>query len=138
MATNAKLQIAIEASNNATGQLKSLENDLRGVSTATDSSGMGFGKLVGAIGLGNLAANAASSAFNAFGDFLKGTVTAAEEAEATQAQLSAVLKSTGMAAGVTAQAANDLAGQMSNLTTFSKDQVLAGENLMLTFTKVSK
>lgn len=138
MATNAKLQIAIEASNNATGQLKSLENDLRGVSTATDSSGMGFGKLVGAIGLGNLAANAASSAFNALGDFLKGTVTAAEEAEATQAQLSAVLKSTGQAAGVTAQMANDLAGQMSNLTTFSKDQVLAGENLMLTFTKVSK
>jgi hypothetical protein len=90
MATNAKLQIAIEASNNATGQLKSLENDLRGVSTATDSSGMGFGKLVGAIGLGNLAANAASSAFNALGGFLKGTITAAEEAEATQAQLSAV------------------------------------------------
>lgn len=138
MATNAKLQIAIEASNNATGQLKSLENDLRGVSTATDSSGMGFGKLVGAIGLGNLAANAASSAFNALGGFLKGTITAAEEAEATQAQLSAVLKSTGMAAGVTAQMANDLAGQMANLTTFSKDQVIAGENLMLTFTKVSK
>jgi hypothetical protein len=78
---NAKLQIAIEAANNATGELKSLERDLKGVSSASNSSGVGFGKLVGAIGLGNIAANVASSAFNTLGDFLKGTITAAEEAE---------------------------------------------------------
>lgn len=138
MATNAKLQIAIEASNNATGQLKSLENDLKGVSTASNSSGIGFGKLVGAIGLGNLAANAASSAFSALGDFLKGTITAAGDAEAIQAQLAAVLQSTGQAAGVSASMANELAGSLADLTTFTKDQVLEGENLMLTFSKVSK
>ena len=135
---NTKLQIAIEASNNATSQLRSLESDLKGVSSAAGGSSMGFGRLVGAIGLGNIAANAASSAFHAFGSFLEGTISAAEEAEATQAQLAAVLKSTGEVAGVTAQMANDLASQMSELTTFSRDQVVAGENLMLTFTKVSK
>lgn len=135
---NAKLQIAIEASNKAAGELKSLENDLRGVSSATNTSGVGFGKLVGAIGLGNLAANAASSAFNALGDFLKGTLEAAGNAEAGQAQLAAVLQSTGMAAGVTGEMANELATKMANLSTFTDDEVLSAENLMLTFTKVTK
>jgi hypothetical protein len=135
---NAKLQIAIEAANNATGELKSLERDLKGVSSASNSSGVGFGKLVGAIGLGNIAANVASSAFNTLGDFLKGTITAAEEAEAGQAQLAAVLQSTGMAAGVTSQMANELAGKMADLTTYTDDEVLSAENLMLTFTNIGK
>lgn len=135
---NTKLQIAIEASNNATGQLKSLQNDLQNVTNATDASGMSFGRLVGAIGLGNIAANAASSAMFALEGFLKGTVSAAAESQSIQAQLGAVLKSTGEAAGVTADMANNLALKLSNLTTFSDEQVTSGENLMLTFTHVSK
>lgn len=66
------------------------------------------------------------------------TVKAFGESEDTAAQLDAVLKSTAGAAGVTKQAALDLAAGLQATTTYSDEAVLSAENLLLTFTSIGK
>lgn len=70
--------------------------------------------------------------------FLTATVKAASDEESVLAQLNAVLKSTGSVAGVTAKQVTDMADSLSQTTRFSKDAVISGENLLLTFTNISK
>lgn len=69
---------------------------------------------------------------------MKGWVDAANERIRGEQQLQAVLKSTGGAVGMSAQELINLAGQMQNLTTVSDDTVLAGQNMLLTFTNIGK
>lgn len=65
-------------------------------------------------------------------------VKSAADAEAGTAQLEAVLKSTGGAAGVTKDSALALASKLESLTTFSDDAALSAENMLLTFTNIGK
>lgn len=58
--------------------------------------------------------------------------------EKAEAQLNAVLKSTGKAAGVTAKEAINLSESLMKTTTFADEAVLGAENLLLTFTKIGK
>jgi hypothetical protein len=71
-------------------------------------------------------------------DVVKDSIKAYMEAEKAEAQMNAVLKSTGGVAGMTAQALTNLAEELSNVSTFSKDTIIASENLLLTFTKIGK
>lgn len=71
-------------------------------------------------------------------DFGVSTVKAFEESENAVTQLNTVLKSTSGVAGVTSQAAQDLANSLQRVTKFSDEEVLSAENLLLTFTKISK
>lgn len=66
------------------------------------------------------------------------SVQAAMEAQEAQAQLAAVIESTGGAAGVTAEMANELATSLQNVTRFEDDAVLGAENILLTFTHINK
>ena len=59
-----------------------------------------------------------------------------QETAAVQAQTAAGIKSTGGAANVTAAQVEALAGQVSNYAAVDDEAVQAGENLLLTFTKV--
>lgn len=63
-------------------------------------------------------------------------VKEAMEAQEGLAQLDAVLESTGGAAGVTRDMALELADSLSTVTRFSDDAILAGENMLLTFTNI--
>lgn len=56
----------------------------------------------------------------------------------SQAQTAAVIKSTGGAAGVSAQQVRDLAEAQENLTTVDDKVIQDGENLLLTFTGIGK
>jgi hypothetical protein len=58
------------------------------------------------------------------------------EMEQQTAQLNAVLKSTNGAAGVTAAEVTAMADAFEKSTKFAAESVLAGQNLLLTFTKV--
>lgn len=69
---------------------------------------------------------------------IKSFIDDASEAEAGVAQLEAVLKSTGGAVGMTADELTGLAGELQKVTKFSDDEVLKGENLLLTFTNIGK
>lgn len=62
----------------------------------------------------------------------------AMEAEKIQAQLNAVLESTGGKAGMTADSINDLATSLSKVTPFEDDVITSGQNMLLTFTNIGK
>ncbi len=72
------------------------------------------------------------------GNFLSDSVEKANDAQAAQSQLQAVIKSTGGAAGMTAEAVNNLAENFAKTTKYSADQTLSGEDLLLTFTNIGK
>lgn len=91
--------------------------------------------LGGALKVGALGAGAALGGLTGF---LTLAAKEAIDAEQGQAELAAVLKSTKGAAGMTADAVNDLATKWSEVTMFSDDAVLSGENLLLTFTNIGK
>src|SRR3990167_10895812 len=96
-------------------------------------------------GLGSLAKGAlvvglgaATVAFGAMAAGIGLSIKEAMEAQAVQAQLDAVLRSTGGAAGITRQAAIDLADSLTKVTRFSDETILSGENMLLTFTSIGK
>jgi hypothetical protein len=70
--------------------------------------------------------------------FGKDSLAAADDAARTQAQLNAVIRSTGGAAGVTAEGVNALAGALSGLTGVDDDLIIQNEALMLTFKNVGE
>lgn len=88
---------------------------------------------------GLLAIGAASGvAFAGIAAFAKSSIDAANEHAKAEAQLGAVLKSTGGVAGVTAQQANELSEAIQRTTTYSNDAALSAENMLLTFTAIGK
>lgn len=69
---------------------------------------------------------------------LKGFIDAASESERMQAQLNAVLTSTGGIAGVTADGINEMAAAMQKNLAISDETVVAGASMLLTFTNVGQ
>lgn len=65
-----------------------------------------------------------------------GALDAAEEAQKIAKQTEAVIKSTGGAAGLSAQQFSDLAGEISALTGVDDEAIQSAENLLATFTNV--
>lgn len=113
--------------------------NIKAVITADDKAskvlagvGDSFTKLLKASAVGVAAIGGAAIAFGV------SAVKSFEESENAAAQLNAVLKSTGGAAGVTADQANDLASSLQKVTRFSDETIIGGENLLLTFTKIGK
>ena len=102
----------------------SMSSAARGVNAKLATIGVGaFAKLTAA-----LAPLAVLGAAGALGkSFLEKTI-AQEEAVA---QLNAVLKSTGGVAGVTSQAAQDLAASLQKVTTFGDEAIIPAESLLL-------
>lgn len=99
--------------------------------------------LMGTLGnVGKAAAGLAVGAIAAVGvgltAALKSSIDAAVEAEQVQAQLGAVLKSTGGVSGMTADSINALALSLSEVTRFEDDAIVSGQNMLLTFTNIGK
>lgn len=99
--------------------------------------GGAFGNLGGALKVGLLGGvGVAAGAVAGLGAVLTDSVGEAMAAQEVMAQLESVLASTGGAAGVTAEMATGLADSLSGVTRFEDDAILAGENLLLTFTNI--
>lgn len=98
------------------------------ISTALSAIGTAA-KVAGAVAVAGIGAVAAG---------LTVAVKEAADAEKNLAQLDAVLKSTGGAAGVTRDSVLQLAGALQKTTTFSDDEIIAADNLLLTFTQIGK
>lgn len=110
----------------------------KGITDAKQSVG-DFQKNIGGVGTSlKSIATIAGVALGAAGltKFLKDCVNSAAESEAAMAQTEAVIKSTGGAAGVTADQVAELAKQLQNETAFSDEAVQGAENLLLTFTNI--
>jgi hypothetical protein len=110
-------------------QVKSFDDDTKGASKGTASFGDAM-NLLGGPSL-TLAAGLAAVAGG-----IKFTTDAARESREVQAQLAAVLKSTGGIAGVTSAEANAYANSLQKLTNFDDEAILSGETLLLTFKKI--
>ena len=66
------------------------------------------------------------------------SVKAIMDNENAMAELNAVIKSTGGAAGVTAKSVTDYASEMQGMTKFSDEAIISGTSMLLTFTKIGK
>lgn len=106
--------------------------EIQGVHSALDK----LGGMAKGLALGGIAVGVAGIA--ALGNVLMDSVSAAMEAQAAQAQLAAVIESTGGIAGVTADMANRLATELQNVTRFEDDAVLGAESILLTFTNIGR
>jgi hypothetical protein len=81
-----------------------------------------------------LVAKGVGAVVSGMGDLVAGAM----EAEKVEAQLNAVLESTGGVAGITADKAKSLANSLASVTTFEDEAILSGENLLLTFTGIGQ
>lgn len=94
-----------------------------------------FGEATGTM-LGQLSAGALQNIGAGIVSVGKDIMSSALSAEQSQAQLNAVLESTGGKAGVTASQVNELARSLSEMTMFEDDAIVSGESMLLTFTNI--
>jgi hypothetical protein len=106
----------------------------------TDGLGKAFGGLAdiakNALGfaLGNVLTGALENVFGSMGELVSGAL----DAQKIQAQLAAVIESTGGAAGMTADAVLALSDSLAQSTLFTDDAITEAQNLLLTFTNIGK
>jgi hypothetical protein len=86
----------------------------------------------------SLSSMGAAAAVGALASGLKFSIDQAAEAERIDAQLAAVLESTGGAAGMTADELDGLASKLSEMSAVEDDAIKSAEALMLTFTNVKE
>jgi hypothetical protein len=113
----------------------------------TDKASPGLGKIAGGLSkVGTVAAGVATGGLvlaaggvAALGAALVGGISDAREANIIMAQTESVIKSTGGAAGVTAEQVGELAGALSaasGKSLFGDSQIQESTNLLLTFTNI--
>ena len=88
--------------------------------------------------IGGAAMLGINTAIRGFTGFIKDSIAKSGEAQKVNAQLNAVLKSTGGIAGITAGEVQRMAGELSLITTYGKTATVEAANLLLTFTKIGK
>jgi len=139
-----KVEIIIDAQIDGLSKgVDKVEDDLKDLGKAAEEAGKGTSKFetaVGGIGkaLGAMVeAGLIAKAADLLVGFLRDSIVEAEAAAQAQAQLEAVLKSTGGAAGITANQVNELAESLSRTTGVEDDLIIKNSALMLTFTNVS-
>lgn len=114
----------------------------KGMKNAQNQTGS-FKKAISDVGddlktLAKVGAVAATALTIATVAFAKKSLDAYNESEDALAQLNAVIKSTGKAAGVTSEMAEELASSLQKVTKFTDEEILSAESMLLTFTKIGK
>jgi hypothetical protein len=90
-------------------------------------------------GIAGMALDLGKQALGAVTDFVGGAIEEASAWNSVMAQTEAVVKSTGMAAGLTAKEMAEMAGAMSaasGQSLFSDDAILGAQNVLATFTNI--
>lgn len=143
MASRSTVQVVIEAIiDSLTKGVDKVEGDLKDLGKAAEEAGKGTSKFETAMGGINKAISALAEAgiiakaADMLIGFFRDSVIEAEAAAKAQAQLEAVLRSTGGAAGVTAEQVNTLADSLSQATGVEDDLIIKNSALMLTFTQI--
>jgi hypothetical protein len=129
---------ATKTLNDVTTGMDNLAKPAKGLTSIMGGLGGAVTTAVGTFA-GGAALDLAASAVQNLTGFVTDGIAGAREAAAGYAQLEAVLASTGGTVGLTADELNSLSGELSQakgMSTFADDQILAAENLLLTFTNV--
>ena len=127
------LEIVIRAKNLADKELAKVDKSLGQVGKAGSELSRGLGGLVKGITGLNVASLGAVGAITGVGVVLGKAIQEAADAEKVMAQTEAVIKATGMAAGMTADEIAELALAESRLTSVDDEVVQGGLNMLLTF-----
>lgn len=107
------------------------------VTGALDGLKSVFGETTGTM-LGQLSASALRDIGQGIISVGKDITASALDAEKAQAQLNAVLASTGGVAGLTADELNELAEAYASLTMFDDEAIVGAESVLLTFTQIGE
>ena len=121
----AELSVIVSAKDAASSVFKKIEGSAAGLGKT-----LGTGLKVGAI--------AAGAGLIGAGFALKGFVEDAMESQKIMAQTNAVIASTKGAAGMSAAAIGDLAGELSKVIPIDDEVIQSAENMLLTFTGIGK
>ena len=116
--------LLIRINGDAEGLLKEFNNIKKETQTLQD-------------GLSSIAKNSAI-AFAGLSAAITLTISSFRSAEQAQLRTEAVIKSTGAAAGITAEEITKMASGFEAVTTFADDTIQSGQNLLLTFTNIGK
>jgi len=145
MVAKSTLQIIIEAiTGDAVKGIDKVDDDLKNLGKTADKTSAQSNKIADSMGGIKKAFSVLATSgiiLKAGGmliDFFKSSVVEAEAAAEAQAQLEAVIRSTGGAAGLTSEDIEDMAGEMSKATGVEDDLIKKNSALLLTFTKVGK
>lgn len=130
MGNDSELSIVVRARNEASKVLDQVRSDAQGVGGHISKS---FKDAVPASAALGAAVAGAGLAVVAFG---KSSLTAYAEAQDAVAQLDAVIKSTGSAAGLTSVELQKQATALQGVTKFSDEAVMATQSMLLTFTNL--
>lgn len=120
---------AKQAINSINESSKKMTSELERMREAQEKVNAATQKMVGAI-------RAAGTGWLVYKGIMNTYLKNSMEAEKAETQLNAVLKSTGHAAGLTANEIKSLASEMQNLTAFGDDEVLSMQNVLLTFKNI--
>lgn len=112
---------------------ESVKRGLEGVEGAARKTSSAFDTAMGV-----LAADQVQRFADAVSGFMTDSLNEAIEAQDTMVQLEEVIKSTGGAAGLTADEVSDLAESFSEVTRFEDDAIAAGQTVLLQFTKIGE
>lgn len=126
------VQITTKADLEGVEQTKAGMSTLGKQTEETGAKGIAWGSQIKSAGL---VAGVALAGVVSIG---KGMVDSFNDSAQYGAQLDAVLRSTGGAAGVTKDAALDLSKQLEHNTAIGDEAVLSAENMLLTFTNIGK
>lgn len=135
------INIVLKGTDQASPALKKVEKEVKdlGTTAKTASGPSGLGGLQNVLKAGlTTAVVGVAGVVGGLAFAFKDSIGEARESIETQKQLAAVLTSTGYAAGISVDAANALAGSLAQVTNFGDDTILAGENMLLTFTNIGK
>lgn len=130
MGNDSELSIIVRAKNEATKVLNAVRDDANKLGKSL-SDNFNAAKAPSAALLAGVTAVGVGIAA-----FAKSSVDAYMEAEQAGAQLEAVLKSTGSAAGVTSEELQKQATALQSVTKFSDEAVMATQSMLLTFTNI--
>src|SRR3990167_2485175 len=120
-----RAQLIIEAKDAVTGETDKAARSLGGLKSSLSNLNKEAGDLVKQF-IGPAALIGA----------LKGSIDAAMEAQRVMTQTEAVIKSTGGAAGLTAEEIGKMAEAESRLTSVDDEVIQSGQNMLLTFTNI--
>lgn len=131
-----KVTTTEEGSAAAANEIKKVTEQTKAVGEASTKSDSAFGGLLDRFVFSIDPISLVTQGIGLLKQVLMASIDAFAEAEVVDAQVNAVLQSTGGIAGVTAEAIDDLATRLSKLSGVDDEAIKRGEALMLTFTKV--
>jgi phage-related protein len=139
VASKAELELLLSLTDDVSKAAKDIKGDLESVGKSGASAKTVIDDL-GKVGKTVLAAGLAvgTAAVVALGGALYSCVNEAIGFEKITAQTEAVVKSTGGAAGLTAEEIVAMADALEGATGIGDDAILGGQNLLLTFTNIGK